>query len=168
MNGVKGRGVRERSAARRYGGNRKRQIGALLTTSAWGQKQEPDFDFYMDFSSCMTTVGYLALLDEPIKVMEGVPLTMACDKRGGKFFCVFEFKGGGTSQRGSNEETYEISMDSPPLLFLKTANGSGYIAIDTVQNAAVLTNRIVSKQISGSKICHGIYLTAFQYKNMRK
>ncbi len=29
VNGVKGRGVRERIAARRYGGNRKRQIGVL-------------------------------------------------------------------------------------------------------------------------------------------
>ena len=138
-------------------------LASLLPISS--AATEPDF--FILFQSCKTTVGYLVLSDSSIKTFEGEPTRMVCFKQGDKISCTFTFN---EDQKGinANLQNYNVLFDSPPLLHFATENHSEFIAIDTNQHAAVLINRIVDKQFAGSKICHGLYATSFEMKNLQK
>jgi len=126
-----------------------------------------DYDFYLDFSECKLTVGYLVLSKESIKTLPGDPTTMACRRTSNIVDCDFIFK---TELEGRKEksERYEVVMDSPPLLILSIIGGSETIAINTSQHAAAVTSRIIREQFLGAKVCQGMYLTDFERKGLRK
>ena len=137
----------------------------ILLCSAHTYAAEPDF--YIDFSSCKTTVGYLVLSDVSIKTMDGTPTTMGCFRRGDHISCTFMLKDGSKGIKGNNEN-YKVLLDSPPLLYFETENGSEFVAVNTKQHAAVLTVRVLGDQYSGSKICQGLYTTSFEVNSLKK
>ena len=126
-----------------------------------------DYDFYIDFSECKITVGYLVFSKESLKTMPGDPTVMACNRKSEIVECDFIFKDKGKGIKGQSER-YEVILDSPPLLYLLSKKGSEFIAIDTVQHSAAMTSRIVNEKFVGSKVCQGIYFTGFEMKSMKK
>jgi hypothetical protein len=123
-----------------------------------------DPDFFVDFSSCKIVVGYLVLSDESLKIMDGDMTVMACNRRSNNISCDLTFRG--SSQK--NIVQYQVTLDSPPFLHFSTKNGSEYVAIDTSQHAAVVITRVLETQFAGSKICQGLYATAFEMKNLKE
>ncbi len=141
---------------------------ATLFLSAATLAQETEF--YLNFENCRSVVGYLELGfgDNP-RVTDGVATTMACWRSGSTISCSFEFEGGGRSfARDENAEQYEIIIDIPPLLHMRTENGSEYIAIDTVGHAATIITRLAGAEFIGSKVCTGLYVTAMEYEALRE
>ena len=126
-----------------------------------------DYDFYIDFSECKITVGYLVFSKESLKTMPGDPTVMACNRKSNIVECDFIFKDKGKGIKGQSER-YEVILDSPPLLYLLSKLGSEFIGIDTVQHSAAMTSRVVNEKFIGSKICQGMYVTGFEMKNMKK
>ena len=122
-----------------------------------------DPDFFVDFSSCKITVGYLVLSDGSLKIIDGDVTIMACNRRSNNIFCDFTFKG----QSKKTNVQYQVTLDSPPLLHFSTKDGSEYVAIDTSQHAAVVITRVLETQFAGSKVCQGLYATAFEMKNLK-
>lgn len=122
-----------------------------------------DIDFYIQFESCKTTVGYLVLSENSVKTLDGDIFTMACGKvknMPNMLYCVSQI------EDEPKHVYYKITFDSPPHLHFMTENGSEYIGINTANHAAVHINRIVGESFVGSKICHGTYLTQFEVDQM--
>ena len=138
-------------------------IGSLFSLPCYAA--EPDF--FINFSSCKTAVGYLVLSEKSLKITEGDPLVMSCSRHAMDISCSFEFHNRQMGIKG-NSEMYKVFLDSPPLLYFATSNGSGNIAIDMSQHAAVLVNLIFDVKFVGSKVCHGLYTTRFEMENLKK
>lgn len=126
-----------------------------------------DYDFFIDFSECKSTVGYLVLSNESLKTLPADPAIMECKRISKIVNCDFTFKNDQKGHKG-NSEKYEVVIDSPPFLHLSSKTGSEYIAINTTQHAATITTRIVHEKFLGAKVCQGIYATDFEMKSMRK
>jgi hypothetical protein len=120
-------------------------------------------DFYIDFSSCKIIVGALVLSNESLKIIDGDLTIMACNRRSNNISCDFTFKG----QSKKTNIQYQVTLDSPPILHFSTRDGSEYIAIDTSQHAGVVINRVLDTNFAGSKVCQGLYTTAFEMKNLK-
>ena len=126
-----------------------------------------DYDFYMDFSQCQSTVAYLALSKESLKILPGDPSILACKRSSKLVNCDIYFTNNLERIKG-NSEQYEIIIDSPSLLYFSSKSGSEFIAIDTVNHAAGITTRIVHEKFIGSKVCQGIYTTDFELMKLGK
>ena len=122
-----------------------------------------DPDFFVDFSSCKIAVGYLVLSDESLKIVDADVTVMACNRRSNNISCDFIFKG----QSKKTNVQYQVTLDSPPLLHFSTKDGSEYVAIDTSQHASVVITRVLETKFAGSKVCQGLYATAFEMKNLK-
>jgi hypothetical protein len=57
-------------------------------------------------------------------------------------------------------------LDSPPLLYFELLKGNEFIVINTAEHAAVMSSLVLHQKFAGSKICHGLYLTDFELKNI--
>jgi hypothetical protein len=77
------------------------------------------------------------------------------------------FDVGKESYKGGNIGEYRVTLDSPPLLHYKLIEGNEYIAVNTVERAAVMSSLIVHEYVLGSKVCHGVFLTAYEFKKLR-
>lgn len=144
-----------------------KKLFALVCLSPLTLSTAAEPDFYIHFSTCKNAAGYLALSDESLKIIPGEPLIMACFKAPNDVMCFFEFKDGQKGHKG-NSENYKIIIDSPPHLHFRTENGSAYIAINTVQHAAVSITRFVDTQVVGAKVCQGPYTTNFEVNKYGK
>jgi hypothetical protein len=120
-------------------------------------------DFFVNFTACKILVGYLVLSDESLKILDGDVTVMACNRRSNNISCDFTFKG----QIKKNNVQYQVTLDSPPLLHFSTKDGSEYVAIDTSQHAAAVLVRVLETKFAGSKVCQGVYATAFEMKNLK-
>lgn len=140
-------------------------LGILACPSVWCA----EYDFYIDFESCKSVVGYLVLSNESLKTMPGDATVLGCKRESNIVLCDFFFKKN-PNQKGlkGNTEKYEVVIDSPPLLHFKTESGSEYVAIDTTQHAATLSSRVLDQKFLGAKVCQGFYATNFEMKSREK
>lgn len=142
-------------------------IVILLIMLCSSKTYATDPDFFIDFGSCKTTIGYFILSEDSIKTIDGTPTTLACFRRGEDVACTFRLKGGSEGIKG-NTVNYKVRIDSPPFLCLETENGSEFITINTVKHAAVLSIRVMTEDYFGSKICQGLYATGSELKSLNK
>jgi len=126
-----------------------------------------DPDFYMIFSECKNVTAPLTLAKEPIRIMQGDPALLACNRVGDKITCQLSFEEGNEGIKGSSGD-FKIVIDSPPLLFFQLIVGNEFIGVNTTRNTAVMSSLILNEAFLGSKVCHGLYLTNFQYKALQK
>ena len=123
--------------------------------------QEPDF--YLAMQTCKTTVGYLSHSDQDLKVVEGDPARLACKRESSAVTCVISFDGAAEGHKGSLAE-YVVMADSPPILMMSDKNGGDFILINTVERAAVVVTRMAGLEYAGSKVCRGLFATAFDLR----
>jgi hypothetical protein len=135
----------------------------LLSSVAFGAEA----DFYIDFSTCQNIFGALRLIEQPIITDKGDPVLNACNRKGNRITCRLHFEGGKQAHKGNIGE-YRVTLDSPPLLHYQLIEGNEYIAINTVERAAVMSSLIVHEYVLGSKVCHGVFLTAYEFKKLRE
>jgi hypothetical protein len=138
-------------------------IALFFSTTA--MSAEPDF--FIHFSPCKIVAGSLTLAKDPLRVVDGDPVKFSCIRENEKVFCRMLFEEGKQGHKGDTSE-FKITLDIPPSLHFQLIEGEEYIAVDTSQHAAVLTSLVLGDSYAGSKICHGIYATSFELKNLRK
>lgn len=138
----------------------------LLLTLYSAQSSASEPEFFIKYTSCSNTVGYLILSHESLKTMPGDTTSMGCSRSADDVFCSFIFDNAEAGHKG-NKVNYKILIDSPPYLHFSTPNGSEYISIDTNQHAAVLVSRVLGEKYAGSKVCQGLYATSFEMKNIK-
>ena len=123
-------------------------------------------DFYLHFSSCRITVGYLVLSDESLKTFEGDGALTSCTRVSQRIQCEFEFPGGSKGHRNSDQ--YTVHVETPPMLIFTNANMTDYYVIDQSQHAVTLITRVLDAKFAGAKVCHGLYMTESERREMEK
>ena len=139
--------------------------GLLIVPLAEGQAERPDFHLLLE--KCKTTVGYLVLSGESLKVFDGEPVYNACTRKSRRVSCALSFPGGVEGLKGQAAE-YSVVLDSPPLLHFTDANYADYFAINLSEHSVVLITRIAFDKGLGSKVCHGIFATDDEVKALDK
>jgi hypothetical protein len=123
-------------------------------------------DFYLHFTSCRITVGYLVLSNESLKTFEGDGSLTTCTRVSQSIRCEFEFPSGSKGYRNSDE--YKVHIESPPILIFTNENMSDYYVIDMNQHAVTLITRVLETKFAGAKVCHGTYMTESERKELEK
>ena len=113
------------------------------------------FSVYQDLFS-----HYIEHFDGEFQIQDGDSYVMGCKRNHGRINCDLTFK-----DKSTNEEAYNIVIDSPPLLFMKSDSGASFLAINTTSGFAGHTTRLVHQEFLGEKVCNGIFMTEFQRKN---
>lgn len=126
--------------------------------------QEPDFMVILD--SCKTAVGYMTQADDALKVLDGDLAVFACTRRSNKVMCVLS-NIGETGPEDTKVVEFDVDLDSPPLLFLKTEAYSDFMMVNTTERTAVTITRVVHQQFAGAKVCHGLFATSSDLKAMQ-
>jgi hypothetical protein len=68
-------------------------VALLMSPVVEGQGTRPDFHLFLD--KCRTTVGYLVLSDESLKIFDGDPVYNVCTRRSRRVSCTLTFPGAG-------------------------------------------------------------------------
>jgi hypothetical protein len=123
-------------------------------------------DFYLHFSSCRITVGYLVLSDESLKTVEGDGSLTSCTRVSQKIQCDFEFPGASKGYRSSDQ--YTVAVETPPMLIFTNANMTDYHVIEQSQHAVTLITRVLDAKFAGAKVCHGLYMTESERRGLEK
>lgn len=139
-----------------------RKLIALMGFVAGGAyAAEVEFDFFIDFTTCEALAGVPRIVDGPIVNAEGDLVRFICQRDSSSMNCAVLPSGG-----ESTEQSYDVIIDTPPILVFGATNGSDFVLVNTAEHAAVLTTRTVTSDMLMSKLCHGIYATAFEIENM--
>lgn len=137
-------------------------VVALFSGSAMAA--EPDF--FINFSSCKSLYAPMSLAENPLQVSDGDPSLFACSRQGTRITCQLRFEDGKQGIKGNVGE-YKVDIDVPPTLSFKLVKGNEYILVNTTEHTAIMSSLLLDKRYAGSKVCHGIYLTNFEFKNLR-
>lgn len=127
--------------------------------------QDGGADFYINFMTCKT-MG--AALDDSsgIGAIKGVGSMFACSRTVRKMSCILKMDG----EASMSTIDLDIEMDSPPMLVLNRNGGADHVMIDTSKHVAVYASRVLRQDKGtfyyGSKLCKGLYLTAFEFEMM--
>jgi len=124
-------------------------------------------DFFMIFSECKNVTAPFVLTKNPIRILQGDPAILACNRVGDKITCQLTFEEGKEGIK-DNSGDFKIVVDSPPLLFFQLIVGTEFIGVNTANNTAVMSSLMLNENYLGSKVCHGVHLTNFQYKALQK
>lgn len=123
-------------------------------------------DFFIRFNACRITIGYLVLSNESLKTVDGDGSITACTRSSQDVRCEFQFGSGATATRSS--DIYQIIVDTPPLLIFSNPNTTDYYVIDQIQHAATLITRVMDARFAGAKVCHGMYMTETERRELEK
>jgi len=137
----------------------------LIAPLVEGQTERPDFHLLLD--KCRTTVGYLVLSDESLKIFDGEPVYNACTRRSRRVSCALTFPGSGEGIKGQTAE-YSVVLDTPPHLHFTDAKYADYFAVNLSEHSVVLITRVAFEKGLGSKVCHGVFATDDEMKALGK
>lgn len=121
---------------------------------------EGEGDFVIAGSSCKMLVSYNVISEESIKVIDSDTPTLFCTRNSKKVSCDI------THSEGSEEKVireYSIELDSPPFMLMETENGSDAIFINTRDNSASFSSRVLNEKMMVLKLCSGLFLPLDQY-----
>jgi len=138
-------------------------FGLTLLLFSSNLAEASEFDFFVSFQKCKITTAYLIPYDKSLKVIDGISSDMGCSRKATKMSCTYKLNG-----EEVKTTEYNVILDSPPLLYLSTSNGSEMIAIDTSRHTAAMLTRIAGKKYLASKVCQGLYATAYELNNLGK
>jgi hypothetical protein len=126
-----------------------------------------DPDFLINFSSCKNLIAPMSLSENPLRLVDGDPTVLSCNRQGMRLSCSISFEGGKQGIKGTTGQ-YEVSIDVPPTLAFKLLKGNEYILVNTTEHTAVMSSLVLNAEFAGSKVCHGMYMTTFELKNLPK
>ena len=122
-----------------------------------------EVDFYVVMEKCKTTVGYLVQSDESIKILDGTPYTLACQRQSKRVICQLVMADGEESVKGK-ELQLDVILDSIPDLYLESESSGDFYAIHLTNHSAVGITRSLGELFAGSKVCQGVFLTGDEMK----
>lgn len=120
-----------------------------------------DFDFVMIGSSCKMLVSYNVISDESLKIAPADTPILFCKRNSKVITCSVTHA---EEAHKSELRTYQLGMDSPPILFFQAENGSESAYINTNDNAGSYSSRILGEKFMGHKVCSVAFFTFDQYK----
>lgn len=125
------------------------------------------YDFYLKGITCKTTGAYLVDRSDKqfLRVGDGDPMLGQCTRRSKKVRC--DFISSSDKQAGGSIDL-DVSLDSPPYLYLTANNGGEFIAINTSNRQTASITRIVDTDFLASKVCSGMYFTEFELQPLDK
>ena len=128
---------------------------------------QPEFDFYLIMDRCKATIAYLVPSDDSLKVFDGTPIHMACNRSSQVITCILMASDESATVKGP-QATYKVVVDSPPVLQFADDRFADFVQVDTVTHTAVVITRVLDKRpagsLAGSKVCWGIFTTEFERK----
>ena len=138
---------------------------AVLIALSQSAFAEDEFDFVIVGASCKMLVSYNVISDESLKVLDADKPIMFCERNGKKISCKVSHV-----EEIEKEEVrkYKLELDSPPIMFIQAENGSDTLYINTSENAASYSSRILDEKLMAQKVCNGLFFTYDQYKLMSK
>lgn len=139
----------------------------LVFASFFAPATAAEPDFFINFSECKSLVAPLTLAENPLHVSDGDPSLFACSRQGTRITCQLSFEGNKQGIKGNVGE-YNVEIDTPPMLSFKLVKGNEHVLVNTAVHAAILNSLMLDRTYAGSKVCHGLYLTNFEYKNLKK
>lgn len=139
-----------------------------LLVAAWlvaTHANAAEADFFIDFSSCKSLLAPMVLSESPLRLIDGDPSMFSCNRQGLRLTCSLSFEGGKQGIKGA-VGAYEVTIDTPPMFAFKLVKGNEYIFVNTAEHTAVMSSLMLDLAYAGSKVCHGRYLTGFEFKNL--
>lgn len=145
-------------------------IGGLLTSVllqsvvcslAYAQESSPEPDFYLTLNECKTTVGFLVPSQKNLAQTEPKPVHFACFRKSQYVDCDLIFSDSNSGVKGSTTR-FAVKLDIPPTLYLANTNFGDFVAINVATHSAVVITRMLEDEYAGSKVCHGIFSTAYE------
>jgi hypothetical protein len=124
-------------------------------------------DFYILPKECKILL--VSLDDGSIRNAAGDPPTYGCIRRGEQIGCSVSYASGGKSEAGSTE-IFQVLIDSPPLLYFGSDNGSTLFSVNTLTRNVGFTARLTDVGFIGEKVCSANYTTAQEvelYRNRK-
>lgn len=134
----------------------------FLPSTAFSQEE---FDFVVIGSACKMIVSYNVVSDESLKVTDADTPILFCNRNSKIITCNVTHAEELDKQE---KRVYKLEMDSPPILFFQTDNGSDSAYINIRNNTGSYSSRILGKQFMGQKVCSSLFLTYNQYNLMMK
>jgi len=120
-----------------------------------------DFDFVIVGASCKMLVSYNVISDESLKVIEADKPLLYCNRNSKAISCdVTHIE---DSSKSEHRE-YKLEMDSPPIMFFQAENGSDSVYINTNENAASFSSRLIGEKLMAQKVCSSLFFTKDQYE----
>lgn len=116
-------------------------------------------DFYLVVNECKTVVGFTTMANVDMKVYDSTKYIASCTRSEGKVKCDFFFE----DKAKSNKMTYNVIIETPPLLHLESDNGAEYIAIHQTNRSVTALSRAVGEEFLAGKLCQGLYATKYEF-----
>ena len=140
-------------------------LGVFIAFLSQGALADEEFDFVMVGSSCKMLVSYNVISDESLKIAPADTPILFCKRNSKVITCNVTHA---EETHKSEQRTYQLGMDSPPILFFQAANGSESAYINTSENAGSYSSRILGEKFMGHKVCSTAFFTYDQYKLLSK
>ena len=110
-------------------------------------------------------VTWVAAFSGELYAAEGNPDFYLMMKHHKNVACNMQFPEGSTSQKGPQIE-FGVVFDVPPSLLLANKHSSDFVAIDSAKHSAVVITRLLENEYAGSKVCHGVFVTAYEMEKL--
>ncbi len=129
--------------------------------AVYAQESPSQPDFYLILNQCKTTVGFLVPSQTSLAQTEPKPIQFACFRKSQYVDCQLRFADSDTGVKGSTTR-FAVKLDIPPNLYLANTNFGDFVAINVATHSAVVITRMLEEEYAGSKVCHGIFSTAYE------
>jgi hypothetical protein len=140
-------------------------LGIFVAFLSQGALANEEFDFVMVGSSCKMLVSYNVISDESLKIAPADTPVLFCKRNSKVITCNVTHA---EETHKSEQRTYQLGMDSPPILFFQAENGSESAYINTSENAGSYSSRLLGEKFMGHKVCSTAFFTYDQYKLLSK
>jgi hypothetical protein len=140
-------------------------FGILMSFLSQVALADKEFDFVMIGSSCKMLVSYNVISEESLKIAAADTPVLFCKRNANVITCNVTHT---EESHKSEQRTYQLGMDSPPILFFQAENGSESAYINTSENAGSYSSRLLGEKFMGHKVCSTAFFTYDQYKLLSK
>lgn len=140
-------------------------LGVFIALLSQGTLANEEFDFVMVGASCKILVSYNVISDESLNIAPADTPILFCKRNSKVVTCKVTHS---EEAHKSEQRTYQLVMDSPPILFFQAENGSESAYVNTSENAGSYSSRLLGEQFMGQKVCNTTFFTYDQYKLLSK
>ena len=136
-------------------------LEAVVCAVVYAQETPLEPDFYLTLNECKTTVGFLVPSQKGLAQTEPKPIHFVCFRKSQYVDCELGFSDSNSGVKGSTTQ-FAVKLDIPPILYLANTNFGDFVAINVVTHSVVVITRMLEDEYAGSKVCHGIFSTAYE------
>jgi hypothetical protein len=140
-------------------------LGFLIAFLSQETFANEEFDFVVVGRSCKNLVSYNVITDDSLKILRADTPILFCKRNSKVITCNVTHV---EESHKSSQTTYQLGIDSPPILFFQAENGAESVYIDTIENLGSYSSRLLGENFMGQKVCNVRFFTYDQYKHLVK